>query len=308
MCLYIEYNIQHLLFNFNRELKNILLLKITGQEFVVMLDETIEELNINTIYTRRNRRLPFSGARNFRDLGGYGTTDGRTVRWGMMYRSDGLNELTDKDMELLSELSLDRIIDFRTEFESQHRPDRLPAEKSPRLVNIPIEDSSTKVWHESQNDMIKKLRSIDTGESMIKTYQELVTQFTPEMKIFVQEVISAQGHPVLFHCMAGKDRTGFAAAILLRMLGVPQETIMEDYLLTNEYLLFHFKWRLFLVQLLRGKHFVEKVKGFMAADPFYLSAAFDSIDREYGSFENYVQNGLGLTENDVGRMKGLYLE
>ena len=273
-----------------------------------MLDNPTETLNINTVNTRRDRRLPFSGARNFRDLGGYGTTDGRTVRWGMLYRSDGLNELTDKDLELLSELSLDRIVDFRTELESGHKPDRLPAEKSPRLVKLPIEDSSTKVWHESQSDMTKKLRSIDAGEYMVKTYQELATQFTPEMKKFVQEVTSAQGRPVLFHCMAGKDRTGFAAAILLRMLGVPQETIMEDYLLTNEYLLFHFKWRLFLVRLLRGKRFVEKVKGFMAADPSYLSAAFDSIDREYGSFENYVQNGLGLTENDVKRMKGLYLE
>ena len=273
-----------------------------------MLDKPTEELNINTINTRRDRRLPFSGARNFRDLGGYRATDGKTVCWGRLYRSDGLNELTDKDLELLSELSLDRVIDFRTELESGHRPDRLPAEKSPRVVKIPIEDSSTKVWHEAQRDAINKLRSIDTGESMVKTYEELATQFTPEMRKFVQEVTSAQGRPVLFHCMAGKDRTGFAAAILLRMLGVPQETVMEDYLLTNEYLLFHFKWRLFLVRLLRGKRFVEKVKGFMAADPSYLSAAFDAIDREYGSFENYVQNGLGLTEKDIERMKELYLE
>jgi len=272
-----------------------------------MLEHTFA-VKATTTNIHRSRRLPFSGARNFRDLGGYQTTDGKTVRWGMLYRSDGLNELTDKDLELLSELLLDRIVDFRTELESQHRLDRLPAEGNTRLVKIPIEDSSTKVWHESQNDMVKKLRSIDTGEYMIKTYKELATQFTPEMKKFVQEVTSAQGRPVLFHCMAGKDRTGFATAILLRMLGVPQETIMEDYLLTNEYLLFHFKWKLFLVRLLRGKRFVEKVKGFMAAHPSYLSAAFDAIDREHGSFENYVGDGLGMTEKDVEHFKELYLE
>ena len=274
-----------------------------------MLEQTYsDKAVVNTANTNRTRLLPFSGAKNFRDLGGYRTTDGKTVRWGVLYRSDGLNKLTDADLKFFAALSLESVIDFRAEHEKQYRPDRLPADVNIRLVEIPIVDSSTKVWHDSRDDMVKNLKSLDPAKYMIETNVELATRFTPEFQQFMQEVLSVQGKPLLFHCAAGKDRTGFAAAILLRMLGVPQETVMQDYLLTNEYLIPGYKWSLFLVRLLRGKRFVDNVKGFMAAHPSYISAAFEAIDCEHGSFENYVRNGLGVSERDMERLKELYLE
>jgi len=272
-----------------------------------MLEHTFA-VKATTTNIHRSRRLPFSGAKNFRDLGGYQTTEGKMVRWGLLYRSDMLSTLTNADHKLLLSLSLDLMVDFRTDWEKQSHPDRLPDDMNFRLVEIPILDSSTKVWRDSQNEMGKNLKNLDPVKSMTKTYVELATQFTPEMRMFMQEVLASNGKPVLLHCTAGKDRTGFASAILLRMLGVPQETIMEDYLLTNEYLISSYKWNLFLVQLLRGKQFVENIKCFMSADPSYLSAAFDAIDREHGSFENYVGDGLGLTEKDIERLQELYLE
>jgi protein-tyrosine phosphatase len=255
-----------------------------------------------------NRRLPFSGAKNFRDLGGYQTESGKTLRWGVLYRSDGLHALTSADQKLLLALSLDRIIDFRADWEKENRSDRLPVGMDIRQVEIPILDSSTEAWRDSNKEMAKSLKNTDPYKHMIQTNIELGTRFTPEMKKFMQEVFSAQGKPILFHCSAGKDRTGFAAAILLRMLGVSQETIMDDYLLTNQYLIPGYKWNLFFVRLLWGKVFLEKIKGFLAADASYLSAAFEAIDREYGSFENYTRDGLGLGEDDVERLKSLYLE
>ena len=256
----------------------------------------------------RQRHLDVSGTRNFRDLGGYRTIDGKTVRWGLLYRSDGLHKLTDVGLKHLSALSLNRAIDFRSEYEKEQEPDRLPAEANIQRVEIPILDASTTVVQGSRDELVKKLKEIDPAKYMTETYVGFVTQFTPAFQRFFRELASAEGRPVLFHCTAGKDRTGFAAAILLRMLGIPHGTVMEDYLLTNNYFFAGYKWNLILARLMKGKRFAESIKGFMMADPCYLSAAFETIDREYGSFENYIRNGLGLTEFDLEYFKALYLE
>ncbi len=171
-----------------------------------------------------------------------------------------------------------------------------------RLVEIPILDNS------SRAEFVKNLKNIDPVRYMIETNVELATRFTPEMRQFIDILLSSDGRPILFHCAAGKDRTGFAAAITLRMLGVPHDVVMEDYLLTNKYFLPAYKWKLSLLQLLRGRKLVETVTGMMVAHPSYLSAAFDTIDRDHGTFENYVQNGLGITNKDVKKLKSLYLE
>ncbi len=143
---------------------------------------------------------------------------------------------------------------------------------------------------------------------MIETNIELATRFTPQMKRFVNELFSAGGRPVLFHCAAGKDRTGFAAAITLRILGVPLEVVLEDYLLSNQYYLTAHSWNLFLIRLMKGNRFSNVVKGFLEVKPAYLCAAFEAIDSEFGSFEKYVRNGLGLTEQDIKNIRNLYLE
>ena len=268
----------------------------------------LEKVTIVDAGGSRQRHLSFSGAKNFRDLGGYQTIDGRTVRWGMLYRSDGLHKLTDADLKHISTLYLELVIDFRAVHETEREPDRLPMGMGIRHMRIPILDSSTRVWHDSREEMVKSLKSINPAEYMIDTNIELATDFTPEMRKFIGAVLSADGSPILFHCVAGKDRTGFAAAIVLRMLGVPQKTVMEDYLLTNQYLLAAYKWNLMLMKILKGKKFINGVMAFMEARPEYLSAAFEAIDREHGSFENYVRNGLELTVKDIEHLKLLYLE
>lgn len=252
-----------------------------------------------------SRHLKFAGTKNFRNLGGYQTTDGRTVRWNLLYRSDALHKLTETDLRRLAALQLDRIIDFRAAHEREQEPDRLPAGVS--VVPIPILDSSTRVWHDAREEFVKNLKNIDPAHYMIETNVELATRFTPEFRLFLHELLSASGRPVLFHCAAGKDRTGFAAAVLLRILGVPQATVTEDYLLTNKYLLAGYRWDLMKARLFKGREFAAVIKGFMQAHPTYLAAAFDALEREHGSFENYVRDGLGLTEAEVERLKHIYL-
>lgn len=251
------------------------------------------------------RHLKFSGAKNFRDLGGYQTADGRTVRWNLLYRSDALHKLTAADLHRLAALQLDRVMDFRATHEQEHEPDRLPEGVS--VVPIPILDSSTKVWHEAREEFVKNLRSMDPIQFMLQTNVELGTRFTPQFKLFLHELLSASGRPVLFHCAAGKDRTGFAAAILLRILGVPPAIVMQDYLLTNQYFMNGYRWNLWMARLLKGKKFADVLKGFMIADSAYLSAAFDALQREHGSFESYVRDGLGLAETETEHLKHIYL-
>lgn len=274
-----------------------------------MLDRAFErKIRTNNKDMPKIRRLKFRGAKNLRDLGGYRTVDGKTVRWGILYRSDGLYKLTKRDLKRLSALALDSVIDFRAAHEKERRPDRLPAGIYIRLVEIPILDSTTKVWHESSRDVAKNFTSSDSSTYLRATNHELATKFTPEIAQFLGTLASTKGRPVLFHCAAGKDRTGFAAAVLLRILGVPQDVVMEDYLLTNQYFLASHRWNLVLMRLLKGGRFMTMVRTFMEANPAYLNAAFETIDEQYGSFENYVRDGLGLSKKEIEHLKDLYLE
>lgn len=266
------------------------------------------EYALSTRTYEKQRHLRFSGTKNFRDLGGYATEQGLTVRWNVLYRSDSLHKLTNADLKFISALNLARIIDFRAPYEALREPDRLPDDLAVHLLSLPMEDSSTKVWHEARDEMVKNIKTLDPVQYMTQTNVELATKFTPEYRLFFRELLASNGKPLLFHCAAGKDRTGFAAASLMRILGVPHATLMQDYLLTNQYLLAGYQRQIFVAGLLRGKRFAEGIRGFMRADERYLSAAFDAIDREYGSFENYTRVGLELSELDIERLKKLYLE
>lgn len=263
---------------------------------------TAERLN-----TLKQRRLPFSGAKNFRDLGGYQTKSGRTVRWGSLYRSDSLHKLTAADLRYLSALCLDRVVDLRSTPETNRDPDRLPEELTSRFVHIPILDSSTGLFHNSRDEFLKIIPTVDGARSMIDTNIELATRFTPEIRQFLDILCSSNG-PVLFHCAAGKDRTGFTAAIILRLLGVAQDVVMEDYLLTNQYFFSAYRWSLGLMRVLRGRRFAETVRNFMIAQPGYLGSAFTAMEEKYGSFEGYVSDGLGLTAADIAHLQSMYLE
>jgi protein-tyrosine phosphatase len=225
-----------------------------------------------------------------------------------LYRSDSLHKLNRADLKRLSALSLHRVIDFRSEMEVLREPNRLPQELAACLVGIPILDSTTRATQESRREFLRNLKHIDPLQYMNQMNVELATKFTPQMKQFIGEVLSADGKPILFHCAAGKDRTGFAAAILLRLLGVPQEVVLHDYQLTNQYLSQGYARSLALLRLVKGRAFMEAIGKFMEARPEYLGAAFESMDHEYGSFDNYVSKGLGLTKRELDRFSALYLE
>jgi protein-tyrosine phosphatase len=231
------------------------------------------------------RRLHFEGAVNFRDLGGYPASEGRRTRWGLVYRADNLAGLTDADLVRLEVLGLRTLIDFRLPAERQMSPDRLPRGSSIRKVELGFIPAGT----------IEMLALVKTGaiaapeleRRVIAQYRLFCVDHVEEYRQAFAIAQDASSYPLLLHCTSGKDRTGFAAALLLLALGAPRETVLEDYDLTNRY-------RRPVPQLFGPETPEEIVALLLSAQPKYLEAALDEIDRVYGSFDDYLDKALAV--------------
>ena len=175
---------------------------------------------------RHPRRLiALDGVHNFRDLGGYPTADGRTTRWGRLYRADGLFRLTTADVEALRPLGLRTVVDLRTHEELELRG-RFPVEAHPvAFHHIPVLDTT---WAHPDE------RIDDVAEFLCGKYQEMLTDAPHRFAEALDLMGAADALPAVFHCAAGKDRTGVTAMLVLGSLGVPREYIAADYQLTAE--------------------------------------------------------------------------
>lgn len=253
------------------------------------------------------RRLPVEGADNFRDLGGYRTGDGGRLRWGMVYRADGLHRLTDRDLRYLSRLRIRTVVDFREAYEYERAPDRLP--DGARAMQLPIAVGGADLRREIVA-VLKGEGTRDLSEFLVEVGRELVRTHTAVYGEWLRNMAENEGAlPQVFHCSAGKDRTGFAAALLLRILGVPQETVVEDYELTNLHLhrlTRRIMRRVRLYSLFRKSG--EPVRPMLLAEARYLQASFDAIAQDWGSFDRYVEEGLGLDAAARRRLRDMLVE
>jgi len=252
-----------------------------------------------------HRLLNFGGIDNFRDLGGYATEDGRQVKWGVLYRSGTWNGATRADLDAARALGLASFVDFRSAAEKELEPDQLPAPLEFEVVEIPILDEGNKTMVAEIMERVESgnFEGFDPHATMIESNRQFASEFTPQFQQFIQEVLEAQGRPVLWHCSAGKDRTGFAAAILLRILGVDQETVMADYLASREPSLDARKSTLLMLRVFKGEAAAEKLAVLMGVERAWLTAAFEKIDEQWGSFDAYVRDGLALSDADVERLR-----
>jgi protein-tyrosine phosphatase len=257
-----------------------------------------------------HRLLNFEGVANFRDLGGYRTEDGRQVKWGRLYRSGKWADASRADQAGLQHLGLHTFIDFRSSLEKTEEPDQLPASPGFEIREIPVLDDGNEAMVKEIRDRIESgnFEGFDAATAMLEANRQFADQFTPQFSEFAHAVLAANGAPVLWHCTAGKDRAGFAAAIMLRILGVPQETVMADYMASQQPSLEASRKQLLMLKLFRGDEAAEVVKVMMGVDPAWLQAGFDQIDRRWGSFDNYVSNGLQLTPADVQQLRDTLLE
>lgn len=257
-----------------------------------------------------HRLINFAGIDNFRDLGGYATQDGRQVKWGTLYRSGTWHGATAADTAAANSLGLTTFVDFRSSAEKEMEPDRLPEPRGFDVVEIPIldEGNAAMVTEIMQRIESGDFEGFDPDALMIEGNQQFATVFTPQYREFMQTVIAAEGRPVLWHCSAGKDRAGFAAAILLRILGVPHETVMRDYMASADNALASRRNELRLLGLFKGEEAAEKLTILMGVSEDWLQAGFDAIDEQWGSFDAYVRDGLGLSAKDIETLRSTLLE
>ena len=241
------------------------------------------------------RSLHLAGASNFRDLGGYRTADGQQVRWRTLFRSDHLADLTAPDVAAFGALGITRAFDFRGEGERQAAAYRLDGV---RLHPLPIEPT---VVQGMQGILAagEPLTAARTVELMCLTHRNFVRHNAPRFaELFAQLLRSSE--PLVFHCTAGKDRTGYAAALILLALGVPRATVMRDYLLTNEL------YRMPRAGDPRLSREVLQVLWRVQAE--YLHTALQAVDEDFGGLPAYLSQQLGLDPAAREQLQRTYLQ
>ncbi len=257
----------------------------------------------------KRRHLALEGAPNFRDLGGYATEDAHSVKWGLFYRSDDLADLTDADLEKVAGLGIKLVCDFRAEAEKQAEPDRLPATRTPATAAFPIGAESFLV-----NDLRERISSgdldgLDLRGMMIEGNRQFATTFAAQYAAMFERVTKPENLPAVVHCTAGKDRAGFASAMILSVLGVPRETVMEDFLLTNHYTAAATEKRLRMIRLFSlFRADTDALRPLFGVEPAYLEAAFEAIEKTHGGFDAYRRDALGLDDAEVEAFRALALE
>ena len=257
-----------------------------------------------------HRLLNFEGVHNFRDLGGYRAADGRRVRWGTLYRSGSFAEASGTDRQVIAQLGLHSLVDFRSTAEKREEPNRLPDPARFAMVEIPtLEGGDTSLAEEVMARIEESnFEGFDPDAFMIAANRQIASTYTPQYRKFMQVVLDAGGAPVAWHCSAGKDRTGFAAALLLRALGVPMDTVLEDYLRSREPAVTARSHELWLLRLFQGQQAADKLRLLLGVEPAWLEAAFAQIDADWGSFDNYLADGLGLSPDDLQQLRDTLLE
>lgn len=255
------------------------------------------------------RLVPLEGAANFRDLGGYRTADGRSVRWGTLFRSDALAELTPEDVKTVRDLGLRLVCDFRSEPEREEAPDRLPENPAPEVLHLGIGGEALLPGGLRERLLSGDLEGLELDQLLIDGNRAFASEFSPQYAAMFERIGQAESLPALVHCTAGKDRAGFASATVLRALGVPEETVYDDYLLTNVYTADKVQRQLLMIRifsLLRTDP--DDLRPLLEARRAYLEAAFTTIEQRHGSFDVYLRDALGVDDQERRSLQALLLE
>ncbi|MFJ9548466.1 tyrosine-protein phosphatase [Streptomyces erythrochromogenes] len=241
-----------------------------------------------------DRLVKLDGTANFRDAGGYRTATGQWVKMGEVYRSDALNRLTPADLATLRRLHVRTVFDLRMEDERTKDADKVPVGAAYVVADVFAGSGSFQTMPRTPDEAVKAMvdaeRAMVSGAGGKKAYAQVL------------EGIERDRHrdrSVLFHCTAGKDRTGWANAALLTALGVPRQTVEADYLASNDYrkaandaILSHLPAQQAAVY-----------KPLLDVRPEYLNAGYDEVRATYGSFDRYLEDGLGIDARELKQLK-----
>lgn len=265
------------------------------------------------------KRIPLEGVHNTRDLGGYMTLDGRSIRPHRLIRSGELYSLTEKDKKILTgEYELRTVVDFRTETEQAERPDPVLASVT-YIPNPILEESALGITREEGTDggvagmvLGQMKKDKDAGiRYMENMYGNLITDGYSRKQYarFFQILLSHGDGAVLWHCTAGKDRVGTGTALLLCALGVPRSQIIADYMKVNEFAAENISQTVRAVSEKTGDAGLsEQLSILFSVRESYIGTVFERIEKEYGTLERYLSEEMGMDREAVETLKNKYLQ
>jgi len=222
------------------------------------------------------RHIDLDGAVNFRDLGGYPAADGRHVRWRTLFRADGLSSLSERDRGVIRQLGVATVIDLRTTGEVERG--RFPVEEVPvAFHNLPL---LVEVPEASKFEIVPGF--------LATQYQEMAAEAAAQIGAVLTLVANQATHPVIVHCTAGKDRTGVLVAVLLGLLGVPDEIIITDYALSAR-AMDRLRQKL-VAQFPEAKATIDAADAMFSAAPENMASLLAALRSEYGTIEAYAES------------------
>ena len=249
------------------------------------------------------RHIPIKGSYNIRDIGGYTTAENGTVRWGKLFRSALLSRIDISDSVEMEKLNLSSICDFRTLDEQKAEPDKWF--EIQKLNHYPLPIGHGRI------DKFLSFTDADfeegKGHYLYRANRNYVLSHSEQYKAFFKILLEESNYPILFHCTAGKDRTGFATFLLLSILGVEMKVILEDYLLTNKYLA---EFAEKASTRMSDKSGIDKAPLITAfqANESYLNGAIEAIEQNHGTVTDYLEKELGIGEMERQKLKSILLE
>lgn len=256
---------------------------------------------------------PIAAVTNMRDLGGWPTGEGGRVRFGLLYRSAALDELQGQAQEHFIRLGIRSVYDLRVEEERKSKPDRVPTGTKHIVVDVLKDETSAAPAQllnmASDPELAKSLlgggKGIELFEQGYRQIVSLPSALEAYRRLFTD--LSCDEHrPALFHCAGGKDRTGWAAAAMLLLLGVPEDVVVKEYLLTNEQLLPAYKPVFDRFESMGGDP--ELLMPVFGAREEYLHAALDEVCQRFGTIDGYFTDGLGLDAGTLRRLRATFIE
>lgn len=249
--------------------------------------------------------VPLQGGVNFRDQGGYRVNSGRRIKYGMLFRSGTLDELTAKDCQYLASCFVGNILDYRDADEVQHKPDTVWQDAN--YYNIPANPISTDVNANLDKLTMETIGSFNPANFMSELYDRLPFNNAAYRRL-VELLQQPNEKGIVQHCAVGKDRTGIGSALVLFILGADPDTVMEDYLITEttlapykEKMLDHFASKL-------DKTGLERFNYVLSAKPEFLARSFSAIKERYSNVDRWLEHEFGLTAQKREQIQNKYLE
>ena len=266
-----------------------------------------------TVNCAPGQSIAIAAVPNLRDLGGWPTRDGQKVRLGLLYRSTELNQLAGADMAAFAALGIRSVYDLRTEAERTAQPDRLPPGTGYVALDVfkdsadagPAQLLKVRSDPKAAEEMLGGGRALPLFESGYRAIVSLSSACDGYHRLFT-DLTHEEHRPALFHCTTGKDRTGWAAASLLMLLGVPDDLVMREYLLTNDELLPAERPMLDHFRALGGDP--DLLRPVVGVAPEYLEAALDEMRRRFGTVEAYFTAGLKLDQRAQKALRAAFTE